>query len=377
MKIFRFRDVLPELPRILLQRRLRFKFELIPFEVRGLKTKRIWNFFLAGLNQFLLPSRPLGHPVIAQVEPANYCNLSCPLCLTTSETGSRPAQALSLRTFEEFIAEVGDYLLLIVLWNWGEPFLNPDLIPMISCAKSKNIVVHSSTNGNLRLDDEFAGRLVKSGLDSLVFGIDGATQETYSAYRKGGYLEKVIANIRTVVRAKMKQGSPTPFLTLRFVMMRHNEKELQAVHQLARELGVDFFAVKTVDMPAALGANLDPSFAPANERYQRYAYEAGSFQRRNRPFTCMRPWKRITLDALGEIIPCEYDHRNFHSFGRINGKRRALSIWKGGKARNFRRKFNKGNNDYYLCRDCTYKNRIAEDCTLAVIPLNHSPGASG
>ena len=377
MKIFRFRDVLPELPRILLQRRLRFKFELIPFEVQGLKPKKIWNFFLAGLNQFLLPSQPLGYPVIAQVEPANFCNLSCPLCLTTSETGSRPAQALSLRTFEEFIAEVGDYLLLIVLWNWGEPFLNPDLIPMIACAKSKNIVVHSSTNGNLKLDDETADRLVESGLDSLVLGIDGATQETYSAYRKGGNLEKVIANIRTIVRAKIKEGSPTPYLTLRFVVMQHNEKELPAAHQLARELGVDFFAVKTVDMPVTRGEDLDPSFAPADQTYQRYEYEAGSFKRKNRPFTCMRPWKRITLGALGEIVPCEYDHRSFHSFGNCDGKRRVLSIWKGAKAQDFRRKFNKGSNYFYLCRDCTYKNSVAEDCTLAVLPLKQNPGSSG
>jgi hypothetical protein len=84
MKIFSISDVVPQLPNIFFRRRMKFYFELLPFEVKGLSARKIRNFFLAGLNQFFLPSKPLGHPVIAQVEPTNFCNLSCPLCLTTS-----------------------------------------------------------------------------------------------------------------------------------------------------------------------------------------------------------------------------------------------------------------------------------------------------
>jgi MoaA/NifB/PqqE/SkfB family radical SAM enzyme len=369
MKIFKFEDILPELPSILVGRRLKFEFERIPFEVKGLNRKKIHNFFLAGLNQFFLPPRPLGHPVIAQVEPANFCTLSCPLCFTTSETAARPSGLLSFDKFKAFMDELGDYLLLIVLWNWGEPFLNPDLFKMISYAKSKNIVVHSSTNGQVRFDDATAGQLVETGLDSLVFGIDGATQETYGQYRKGGNLKNVLENVKTVVRAKKRTGSRIPRLTLRFVVMRHNERELPSAHRLAEELGVDFFAVKTADMPAALGKNLDSYFAPGNRAYRRYEYEKESFRRINKPFTCMRPWKRITLDALGEIIPCEYDYKNLHSFGGTKDGQSAFSIWKGAEAGEFRKKFYKGNNNYYLCKNCTYKNRVAEDCTIALDQL--------
>ena len=372
MKIFKFKTILPELPDILVRRRLKFEFERIPFEVKGLPAKKIRNFFLAGLNQFFLPLKPLGYPVIAQVEPANFCNLSCPLCFTTSETAARPAGLLSFERFKEFIDDVGDYLLLIVLWNWGEPFLNPDLFKMISYAKSKNIVVHSSTNGHVKFDEVTAGRLVGTGLDSLVFGIDGATQETYSRYRKGGNLESVLENVKTVVRTKKKKASRTPRLTLRFIVMQHNEKELPLARRLAEELEVDFFAVKTVDMPSALGKNLDSYFAPGNRTYQRYEYEQESFRRKRKPFTCMRPWKRMTVDALGEIIPCEYDYKNVHSFGSLMTGKSALSVWKGTRAGEFRQKFNKGHNDFYLCKNCTYKNRVAEDCTVALIRLKES-----
>lgn len=377
MKLFKPREILPQLPSLIVNRRLKFKFERIPFEADGLAPKKIANFFLAGLNQYLLPSTPLGHPVVAQVEPANFCNLSCPLCLTTSETGARPAGVLPLELFREFIDDVGDYLLLIVLWNWGEPFLNPNLLEMIAYAKSRNILIHSSTNGQVRFNDGLARGLVESGLDSLIFGIDGTTQESYSRYRRGGQLEVVHENIKTLIRAKKRTRSRTPRLTLRFVAMRQNEGELDAAYQMARELGVDSFAVKTVDMPPALGRNLDRLFAPGDQAYQRYAYDDDGFRRKSLPFTCMRPWKRITLDALGEIIPCEYDYRNGHSFGNLKSGRRAVSAWKGRTAREFRKNFNRGHNDYYLCRKCTYKNRVAEDCTVALVELSGQDGTPG
>jgi MoaA/NifB/PqqE/SkfB family radical SAM enzyme len=377
VKIFDLRVIVPELPGLILRRRLKFKFERIPFEVEGLAPKKIANFFLAGLNQYLLPARPLGRPVIAQVEPANFCNLSCPLCLTTSETGARSASRLPLEKFRELIDDLGDYLLLLVLWNWGEPFLNPDLLKMISYAKSKKIVVHSSTNGQVRLDEARAGELIESGLDSLVFGIDGATSETYVQYRKGGDLERVLENIRVLVREKERRGSRNPRLTLRFVAMRQNENEMPLAYRLAQELGVDYFAVKSVDMPPALGENLDGLFAPGTPAYQRYEYEGPNFRRKKRTFSCMRPWKRITMDALGEVIPCEYDYKNVHTFGSLNNGKTALSIWKGGRAGQFRKGFNRGNNSYYLCQNCTYKNRVAEDCTIALVPLKRTPGIPG
>ncbi len=370
MKIFRYRDVIPQLPNIFFRRRLKFIFEKIPYEAKGLTLKKISNFFIAGLNQFILPSKPFGYPVILQVEPANFCNITCPLCLTTSQTASRPKSLLSFNTFKNLIDEIGDYLLLIILWNWGEPFLNPDIYRMISYAKLKGILVFSSTNGNLDLNNKKAEELIDSGLDSLVFGVDGATQETYSKYRKVGNFQKVLTNIKTIVDVKRRKKSMTPLLNLRFVVMKHNEKEVPAMQKLAESLEVDYFTLKTVDLPSALGDNLDNIYVPEERIYQRYEYKTGSYIRIKRPFTCMRPWKRITMDALGEIIPCEMDYKDIYSFGKLNNRNSALSIWKGEKAKVFRKEFNRGNNESCMCKDCTYKNRVADDCTIRKTQLS-------
>jgi len=372
LTLFRLRDVLPQIPNVLFRKRLRFRFEQLPFEARDLSWMKRLNFFVAGLNQFLLPSRPLGYPVIAQVEPSNVCNLSCSLCLSASLNNSRKPAMLPLSTFKHLIDEVGDRLLLIVLWNWGEPFLNPEITEMIAYATSRGILVHSSTNGNVLFDDSTAGRIVDSGLTSLVFGVDGATQETYGRYRIGGDLERVKANIRTLIGVRSSRSAAHPRIVLRFVVMRQNEHELPLAEELARDLGVDFFSIKSVDTPSPIGPDLDRDYRPEQARYCRYDYVDGTNVRKRRPFRCMRPWKRITLDAMGEVISCEYDYRDLHSFGNISDGRRVLDVWKGDGAAAFRRRFNVGHNDYYHCGGCSYKDLRTAECILSASPVKPS-----
>ena len=366
MKIFRFRDVLPQLPNILFRHRLRFTFELLPFEAKELRLKKIGNFFLAGLNQFLLPAKPMGYPVVAQVEPANFCNLSCPLCLTTLNKGSRPRMLLTFKAFKHFIDEVGDYLLLIVLWSNGEPFLNPDIFKIIEYAKSKNILVHTSTNGNVKFDDEKSTLLVESGLDSLVVAVDGATQKTYSTYRKGGDLDLVFSNIKKIIRTKREMGSSTPLVNLRFIVMKHNEEEVPLIKQVAEKLQVDFLTFRTVVSAREFRADLVHTFSPESSRYCGYEGESQDSQKR---FICMRPWKRITLSAGGNIISCEFDHKDLYSFGNIENGLSIKSIWKGNNSIDFRKMFNLGSNDLYHCEECCYKNMVVDDCTVEKVHL--------
>jgi len=182
----------------------------------------------------------------------------------------------------------------------------------------------------------------------------------------------VLENIRTIIRVRDEMGSATPRLNMRFVVMKHNEAHLSSIKRLAEELGVDFLTLKTVDMPADCGPELDGSYAPESEAYRRYEY-GESYRRRRRPFSCMRPWKRITLDALGDVIPCEYDYKSLHSFGSAGPGGSALAAWKGETSAKFRKDFNLGNNGYYLCAKCTYKDRVADDCIVERVALRRKP----
>ena len=87
---------------------------------------------------------------------------------------------------------------------------------MIRYASQKNIYTATSTNAHF-LDDETARKTVESGLDRLIISIDGATQEVYELYRKGGKLEKVLEGTRNVVRWKKQLHSSTPHLIFQFL----------------------------------------------------------------------------------------------------------------------------------------------------------------
>jgi len=274
-----------------------------------------------------------------------------------------------MENFKKFIDEVGDYLLLIIFWNWGEPFLNPNAAEMIKYATDKGILVHSSTNGNLPFNDVMAEKIIKSNLTSLIIAVDGATQESYAKYRIGGKLETVKKNIQILQESKRRLNASLPRITVRFVAMQHNEVERKQVEDLARELGADYFATKSVDMPVPIGEHLDEIYRPNENDLRRYEYIPGTFERKEIPFTCMRPWKRVTLDSSGEVISCEYDYKNALSFGNISGDQTVMQVWKGMVSRQFRSKFSVGNNNYYHCKDCTYKNIVGKDCILEAHPL--------
>ena len=113
---------------------------------------------------------------------------------------------MDFNLYKKFIDEIGDYVFLILLWDWGEPFLNPSIYEMISYAKQKGIKLVSSTNGHLFKEKEQADKLIASGLDTIIFAVDGISQETYEPYRQGGSLESVLQGIRTVVA---REASPS------------------------------------------------------------------------------------------------------------------------------------------------------------------------
>lgn len=83
------------------------------------------------------------------------------------------------------------HLLYLTFYFQGEPYLNPSFLEMVKYAVSKRIYTSTSTNAHY-LNDETAKKTVESGLDRLIISVDGTTQETYSSYRIGGKLDKVI-----------------------------------------------------------------------------------------------------------------------------------------------------------------------------------------
>jgi len=208
---------------------------------------RLVNLVVARHHFHHRHSRLASRPFQLMLDPVNNCHLSCPGCLHTSNpafarTFDWPGGRISLDAYRQFLADYGPTAWGVVLYNWGEPLLHKDLPALLREAKRYLLHTFISTNLSVRFDAE---ALVRSGLNFLFLSIDGATQEGYSRFRRGGDLALVLDNVKALVAAKRRLGSPVPFIFWRFLTFEHNLHEVETARRLAEELGVDQFSVTT------------------------------------------------------------------------------------------------------------------------------------
>ena len=111
-------------------RRISFELDLIPLRFEALPLKKIVNWILTEGSVAFKPAKPWGFPTVLQIEPTSRCNLQCKVCPVAAGL-DRPAGDMDLQMFRRIVDELGDYLLLMMFWDWGEPFLNPHSYEMI------------------------------------------------------------------------------------------------------------------------------------------------------------------------------------------------------------------------------------------------------
>ncbi|MFC1852670.1 radical SAM protein [candidate division CSSED10-310 bacterium] len=341
--------------RALTTRKLTLTCDAIPYHFSRVPLRKIVNWIAVEMSLFVKPDRPWGWPTRLQIEPSTFCNLRCAICPVT-EGMARKTEHMELSTFKKIIDETGDYVFLIFLWDWGEPFLNPKIYDMIKYAKSRNIKIVSSTNGHIFTADKHAERLISSGIDTIIFAIDGITQETYARYRGGGQLEQVLSGLRKVVAAKQKAKSDGPLINFRFLVTRQNEHELADLPRFAQSYGVDSLTIKTLN-PYCSGIDmLDErawDFIPESEQFRRFRYPAPDrLPGRRIGNPCRNPWFNPTIHCDGTICPCTFDTDGSMIFGDIN-KASFQEIWHDRPYRSFRRQFRKDYQAIKLCSDCS------------------------
>lgn len=323
--------------------------------LRKLTLRRVWNGvkLLSSFYASRLLKRPIqwGYPISISFEPTTSCNLRCPECPSGLRAFTRPTGMLQADFFRQTIDEIHRELLYLIFYFQGEPYLNPDFLDMVKYAHSKGIYTATSTNAHY-LTDENARRTIESGLDRLIISIDGTTQDVYQQYRVGGKLEKVLEGARNIVKWKKEMNSQTPFVFFQFLVVKPNEHQIEAVKQLAREIGVDQVRFKTAQV---YDYETDPNqLIPENDKYSRYRKNAdGTYAAKNK--LANRCWKMqhanvITWDGL--VVPCCFDKDATHQLGDLK-KEGFKAIWKSQSYQNFRAKLMTGRKNIDICSNCS------------------------
>ena len=263
---------------------------------------------------------------------------------------------LELRQFQETIDQLYKDLTYLVFYFQGEPYLNPDFLNMVQFAASKKIYTATSTNAHY-LSDANARRTVESGLDRLIISIDGTTQEVYQQYRVGGKLSKVLEGAANIVHWKKELKSTTPFVIFQFLVVRHNEHQIEEVKELAKQIGVDEVRLKTAQV---YDYEHDPNqLIPTINQYSRYKRNAeGKMQfKGNNQNHCWRLWHDPVITWDGSIVPCCFDKDAQHKLGNLQ-QQSFEEIWKNASYQHFRHQVLQSRKNIDICANCSEGVRV-------------------
>ena len=312
---------------------------------------------ISGYYASRITKKPLqwGMPISISIEPTTACNLGCPECPSGLKMFSRPTGNLDTKLFETIIEQVKDTLIYLTFYFQGEPFINKHFLKMVKYASDKKIFTATSTNAHF-ITEKVAEEIIHSGLDHLIISMDGTTQEVYEQYRVNGHLNKVLQGTENIIAAKKRLKSATPKVIFQFLVVKHNEHQIDDLYQLAHKMGVDQVALKTAQVyDYKNGSDLFPT----NEKYSRYKKnKAGFFEIKNKLRNhCWRLWHSSVITWDGDLVPCCFDKDAKYKMGTIKNQS-FKDIWHDQTYKSFRNSIIQSRKNIDICQNCTEGTKV-------------------
>jgi radical SAM protein with 4Fe4S-binding SPASM domain len=182
-----------------------------------------------------------GLPVTAVIANTHRCNHYCRMCIREAVAFNGPDMELDL--FCKIIDEGAAYLRYISLDGPGETVMNPQAFRMIRYARSKGIRMMFSTNATL-VDGGLVEEILDSGLDQVIFSINGATPEAYLAVHGVDAYDRAVENVRRFLGRKLQRGART-LVTIQMVCLPQTVAQVRDFyHQWSGVPGVEAVRVK-------------------------------------------------------------------------------------------------------------------------------------
>lgn len=178
-------------------------------------------------------------------EISSMCQASCPMCARNQHGGLEnpliKEANLDFETYKrilpiEFIKQLQG---ISMCGNFGDPIINNDIVDMVSYTAEINPELRFDihTNGSIRTKEWWAAFAKVMPKNHIVhFAIDGL-EDTHSIYRIGTNFKKIIENARAFIDA----GGIARWV---FITFKHNQHQLEACREMAKELGFDSFSEK-------------------------------------------------------------------------------------------------------------------------------------
>lgn len=247
-------------------------------------------------------------PSHVDIELSSLCNLSCPMCYTTTDKFKTKVKRgnMDFDLYKKIIDECVKYnLYSIRLSLRGEAFLNEHIYEMIKYAKDKGIKeVSSLTHGGL-IDEKNFEQLIDLKLDWLTISFDGVG-ETYDKIRYPLKFEDSVKKIKNYQKIKKQKNVKKPII------------KVQTVWPAISENPDEFYnTFNPITDQVASNPLLDYLGNDTNVVFEEN-------------FTCPQLWERLVIGADGNVMLCANDEMESHILGNVN-KESLYKIWHGEK----------------------------------------------
>jgi radical SAM protein with 4Fe4S-binding SPASM domain len=274
------------------------------------------------------------------------------MCPSGNGDMKRSLGKLDIENYKRLLDDVGDYILQVQLWNQGEPFINKSFLEFVRYAKKKGIMVQTSTNGHFIRNDQEAVNIISSGLDQLIFSMDGSNKESYEKYRVGGNFNLVLDALARMARVKSQLNSKTPLVELQFIVFKHNQEEIEKIIEICKKFKLNRLSFKTAQVYSSDQAML---YLPDDEHYRRYNLNDQGYRMKGEIQNwCKRLWLNATINWDGSVSPCCFDKDADFAFENIfTNSSTFTSAWKNNAYMSFRKRVMSNRKSITMCTNCT------------------------
>jgi pyrroloquinoline quinone biosynthesis protein E len=327
--------------------------------------RRALNSLLTLLSFKFKLLRPWGQPLAVDIEPTNFCNLTCQHCQVTH--WQKTKNRLTMNDFKSWVKPFKTAS-RIKLQGMGEPFLNKELPAIIKQLEKDHFYIEVVSNGTI-MNEEIYEVVTQTRHFNITISFDGADKGTFESIRVGSDFDEIKTNLTKMIQAKPRYSK----ISACMVGFEENKDQIKPTLELLADLGIDEFYLqlvvinfgqdsldkKTVEHRIKWKNQTDAFktdlYETARQKGLKMEIADSLFDEQN---PCPWPWLGTYIDTEGYVIPCcHVANAEICNFGNLNHQD-FRTIWYSKEYQRLREQI-KNNRIPNFCRSC-YKPHNSE-----------------
>lgn len=189
-----------------------------------------------------LPNTVDYQPLMARLEMSLPCDLGCIMCARGLQPYRSSRDGPGFLTLERFnlLEELLPKFLWVTAFGLGEPFLNPEIIPILRKVRRSNPFAHVfiSSNGNRLSEGAIETVVAERLIGDFQISIDG-DGDTFERIRPGARYDAVLRSLERLLRAREKYGYTEMTIKVGALIMKQTAPRVYPYIKQMAALGVN------------------------------------------------------------------------------------------------------------------------------------------